>query len=83
MLVQTLFLLKGVTMSNKSLTNKLASWSELNKSLLELSEQDVLKLLEAEKVGKRRHTFLLRLHARYNVLRGNRERTELSAIAKV
>jgi hypothetical protein len=37
----------------------------------------VLAMLEAERVGARRVTFLERLHQRYTMLRAARERVEL------
>lgn len=52
-------------------------WRELNKKLNLLSEQEVLALLEAERRGARRVTFLERLHQRYTMLRAARERIEL------
>jgi hypothetical protein len=42
-----------------------------------LTEAEVLALLEAERVGARRVTFLERLHQRYTMLRAARERVEL------
>ena len=53
------------------------NWRELNKKLNLLSENEVLELLEAERVGQRRVTFLERLHQRYTALRTARERVEL------
>jgi hypothetical protein len=53
------------------------NWRELNKKLNLLSESEVLALLEAERVGQRRVTFLERLHQRYTALRTARERVEL------
>ena len=52
-------------------------WRELNKKLNMLSEQEVLELLEQERQGARRVTFLERLHERYTMLRAARERIEL------
>ena len=52
-------------------------WRELNKKLNMLTEAEVLALLEAERVGARRVTFLERLHQRYTMLRAARERVEL------
>lgn len=52
-------------------------WRELNKKLNLLSEQEVLAMLEAERRGARRVTFLERLHQRYTMLRAARERIEL------
>lgn len=53
------------------------NWRELNKKLNLLSENEVLELLEAERAGQRRVTFLERLHQRYTALRTARERVEL------
>jgi hypothetical protein len=53
------------------------NWRELNKRLNLLSESEVLALLEAERTGQRRVTFLERLHQRYTALRTARERVEL------
>jgi SpoU rRNA methylase family enzyme len=53
------------------------NWRELNKKLNILSEDEVLALLEAERQGAKRVTFLERLHQRYTMLRAARERVEL------
>ncbi len=42
-----------------------------------MSEKDVLKLLDEERVGAKRISMLERLHQRYNTLRVARERLEL------
>jgi hypothetical protein len=42
-----------------------------------MSEEDVLKLLNEERVGAKRVSVLERLHQRYNTLRVARERLEL------
>ena len=52
-------------------------WRELNKNLNMLREDEVLALLEAERTGAKRVTFLERLHQRYTMLRAARERVEL------
>ena len=52
-------------------------WRELNKKLNMLTEDEVLALLEAERQGAKRVTFLERLHQRYTMLRAARERVEL------
>ena len=52
-------------------------WRELNKKLNMLTESEVLALLEAERQGAKRVTFLERLHQRYTMLRAARERVEL------
>lgn len=53
------------------------NWRDLNKKLNLLSEQQVLDLLNAERAGARRVSFLERLHQRYTALRTARERIEL------
>jgi predicted lipoprotein len=53
------------------------NWRNLNKQLNLLSEQQVLQMLNDERAGGRRVTFLERLHQRYTMLRAARERVEL------
>ena len=53
------------------------NWRDLNRKLNMLREDEVLALLEAERAGARRVTFLERLHQRYTMLRAARERVEL------
>ena len=53
------------------------NWRTLNQKLNMLSEDEVLALLEAERRGAKRVTFLERLHQRYTMLRAARERVEL------
>ena len=53
------------------------NWRDLNRKLNMLREDEVLALLEAERVGAKRVTFLERLHQRYTMLRAARERVEL------
>ena len=53
------------------------TWIELNDRLADLTEQEVLDLLEDEKRDARRSTVLVRLHQRYTVLRMLRERAAL------
>ena len=53
------------------------TWRSLNNELSRLSEEEVLRLLNEERVGAKRATMLQRLHQRYNTLRVARERLEL------
>jgi hypothetical protein len=55
------------------------TWMELQAKVMSKSvtEAELLSLLEAEKTGRKRSQYLLRLHSRYNVLRGQRERKDL------
>jgi len=56
---------------------KRLTWRELNHVLASKTEDEVLQMLQAEKLGDRRVVVLERLHQRYNVLRVSRERMEL------
>ena len=55
----------------------LGSWSMLNEYLRDATEQQCEVLMKEEKRGQRRTQYVLRIHARYNKLRGQRERAEL------
>lgn len=57
----------------------LESWAALNKGISKLNEQEAKALLDAERKGQQRHSFLLRIYGRYNTLRTKRERKELLA----
>ena len=56
---------------------KSLTWKDLNDQLADLTEQEVLDLLEMEQRHARRSTILVRLHQRYTVLRMLRERAAL------
>ena len=60
---------------------KKLSWRALNNQLSMMSEEEVLSLLDLEKVNEKRASVLQRLHQRYNVLRVSRERIELLSLA--
>jgi hypothetical protein len=53
------------------------TWKMLNDRLADLTEQEVLDLLEEEQRHARRSTILVRLHQRYTVLRMLRERAAI------
>ena len=57
------------------------TWRSLNNKLSMMSEEEVLSLLDLEKVNEKRASVLQRLHQRYNVLRVSRERIELMSLA--
>ena len=57
------------------------TWRSLNNQLSMMSEEEVLSLLDLEKVNEKRASVLQRLHQRYNVLRVSRERIELMSLA--
>jgi hypothetical protein len=53
------------------------SWRKLNDILSQLSEEQVLTMLNEERTGSRRVSVLQRLHQRYTMLRCARERIDL------
>ena len=55
----------------------LANWADLNANLGGCDESQCWALLAAEKQGKARIQFLLRIYGRANKLRTQRERQEL------
>ena len=58
------------------------NWREMNKYLMQLSEKELLKLLNEELAGARRASALKRIHQRYSSLRAVRERDDLLTKAK-
>lgn len=59
----------------------LEKWKTLNEGLADLTEDQVWQLLNLERTGQKRLQFLLRLYGRFNILRTDRERKELMALA--
>ena len=57
------------------------TWRALNNQLSMMSEEEVLSLLDLEKVNEKRASVLQRLHQRYNTLRVARERLEILKLA--
>ena len=53
------------------------NWRSLNASINNMNEQEVLDLLNQERIGERRISMLQRLHQRYTSLRAARERVEI------
>jgi hypothetical protein len=53
------------------------NWRKLNKEIALMSEDQVLDLLNQERLGAKRISILERLHQRYTALRTSRERMEL------
>jgi hypothetical protein len=53
------------------------SWRQLLAVLNQMTEDEVLEMLNAERQGPKRASILERLHMRYNTLRVSRERIEI------
>jgi hypothetical protein len=70
-----------VKRSNLRLLKLLDNWNTLNASLMKLKEKEVALLLSHEQSSRNRITFTLRLHARMNKLRSERERRVLAKSA--
>jgi hypothetical protein len=60
----------------------LGNWHGLNKMLKNFSEEEVLSMLEFEKISAKRHDIIDRLHTRYTMLKLKRERAELKGMFK-
>jgi hypothetical protein len=56
---------------------KKISWRKLQAVLNQMTEAEVLAMLEDERQNARRASILERLHMRYNTLRVSRERIEI------
>jgi hypothetical protein len=56
---------------------KKLSWRKLQAVLNQLTEEQVLAMLEEERATFKRASILERLHMRYNTLRVSRERIEI------
>lgn len=53
------------------------NWRSLNAKINDMNEEEVLGLLNEERIGERRISMLQRLHQRYTALRAARERVEI------
>lgn len=67
-------------MNQKQVKEILGDWLTLIAFIRNATEDEAKELLEAEKQGACRRTMLLRIHQRYNVERGRRERAELAEL---
>jgi hypothetical protein len=57
-------------------------WTKMNDAVRDASEKEAAKLLQDEKAGAGRIEFMLRIYARYNKMRRQREMAEITAAAK-
>ena len=67
-------------MNQKQIKDTLHDWPTLLAFIRNASEDEAEALLEAEKQGACRRTMLLRIHQRFNVERGRRERADLGKL---
>lgn len=67
---------------NCDLDGLLRTWIGLNEKIQALSEKECWQLLELERRGRARPTFLLRIHSRANRLRYLRERRDIEGLKK-
>lgn len=65
-----------------SITESLHSWRTLNEALRSCDEATAGSMLSAERKGKARLQFMLRIHGAYSKRRYERERQELAACTK-
>lgn len=56
----------------------LKTWIALNNVIRKADEAECLRLLQAERSGRRRQQFMLRIHSRLNRVRRERERREIT-----
>ena len=59
------------------MADPLDTWNDLNAFIRAASEIEAKRLLADELAGKKRLTFLLRIHSRLNKVRADRERADL------
>lgn len=56
----------------------LKDWATLNSHIMELSEKKLMELLDKEKAGENRVSFLIRIQGRINKLAARRETASLA-----
>lgn len=61
---------------------KKLSWRALNDILSQMTEDELLTMLNEERAGERRASVLQRLHQRYTMVRCARERIEIMKDAR-
>lgn len=61
---------------------KTLTWIEMLDKLANATEAKCLAMLEAEKAGAKRGSYLIRIYGKYNALRTTRERAELLKSAR-
>jgi hypothetical protein len=66
-------------MNQKQIKSVLSDWPTLLGFLRTCSEEDAKTLLEEEGSGAARRTMMIRIHQRFNVMRGRRERAEIAS----
>lgn len=66
----------------KDVDQLLANWAQLNLVIMQLTEKEVLELLDHERYNRGRLRTMLRLYNRYSKLRSQREKREIGKDAK-
>ena len=69
-------------LSKSFVQSHLATWKDLNRVMKAADLSTCEQFLEAEKQGKRRKQFLMRIHSRLNKVRADQERTSLLELVK-
>lgn len=59
---------------------ELDNWRSLNEALNKCSEKEAWEMLESERKGEARPTFLMRIYGRAAKLRADRERRDLMGV---
>ena len=60
----------------------LKNWMLLNEKVMDLTEEDLLKLQELEQEGRARLRVMLRIYNRYSKIRSIREKLDIAKAAK-
>lgn len=72
--------LQSLSPEREGMLSDLNSWATLQGLLVKLVDEDTVQfLMKAERQGKNRIRIIDRLYSRYNVLRRERERRDLSS----
>ena len=58
------------------------AWDDLNAALMKADRKTAEGMLDAERKGRQRKMFLLRIHSRINKLRAHAERQELIKLSE-
>lgn len=65
-------------MTDIEIDRAISNWHKLNKNLKNFSEDECKRALVRELMGNKREDILMRIHARYSVMRKEREWAEIA-----